>query len=128
MKNKIPGLTELYQINYQPMIAPDQDVAMSFEDLDAAQSGRDEAGFMHRVVVRSKVGVWEFSYSHLTGEQYRYLLSILPASGSFTFTHPSPADSTVMQETQAYLSKYSVVWHSARTDTYRNLKFSIIAC
>lgn len=128
MEKEISGLTQLFQINGQPMIAPDQDVAMRFEDLDAAQSGRDEAGFMHRIVVRSKVGVWEFSYSHLTGAQYRYLLSILPTGGSFTFTHPSQQDAAVLEDTQAYLSQYGVLWHSARTDTYRNLKFSIIAC
>jgi len=114
-------LTTLFQIDGKPMPVPDADVSMSFEDLDAAQAGRDQAGFMHRLPVRRKVGVWDFHYSHLSGETYRYLKSILPAGGSFRFTCPEG-------ETEAYLSRYSILWHSARTDTYRNLKFSIIEC
>ena len=121
-------LTDLYKINGKPMPVPDEGIEMSFEDLDDAQSGRDESGFMHRIVVRSKVGVWNFNYSHLTQQEYAYLLSILPTGGSFTFTHPSQVDSTLSEDTTAYLSKYGIVWHSARTNTYRNLKFSIIQC
>lgn len=113
--------TDLYTINGMPLIPPDGDVQMSFEDLDAAQSGRDEAGFMHRIPVRYKVGVWEFSYSCLTGEEYAYMLSVLPKAGNFLFTHPQG-------QTVAYLSRYSIVYHNARTDTYKNLKFSIIEC
>lgn len=121
-------LTEFYQINGKPLLAPDAGVEMSFEDLDAAESGRDEAGFMHRMVVRSKVGVWNFSYSHLNEQEYRYLLSILPEGGSFHFTYPIPGDSSRLGETKAYLSRYGIVWHNARTKQYRNLKFSIIQC
>ena len=113
--------TMLFQIDGKPLPVPDGDVAMSFEDLDSAQAGRDEAGFMHRLPVRRKVGVWEFTYSLLDGETYRYLRSILPEGGSFRFTCPEG-------EVEAYLSRYSVVWHNAITDTYRNLKFSIIEC
>lgn len=121
-------LTELYQINGKPMLAPDAGVEMSFEDLDSSESGRDESGFMHRIVVRNKVGAWNFSYSHLTEAEYAYLLSILPHSGSFTFTHPVPGNSAQTQKTTAYLSQYGIAWHNARTGEYRNLKFRIIQC
>ena len=121
-------LTELYQIDGMAMVAPDADVQMSFEDLDGAQSGRDESGFMHRILVRRKVGVWEFSYSHLTRQEYAYMMSILPQGGSFVFTHPGRQDSTQPEQTQAYISRYGVVWHSAKTDSYRNLTFSVIEC
>lgn len=121
-------LTQLYQIDGAPLLAPDAGVEMSFEDLDAAESGRDESGFMHRIVARNKVGVWNFNYSHLTEAEYAYLLSILPAGGSFTFTYPVLGNSSKLTYTTAYLSKYGVVWHNARTKDYRNLKFSIIEC
>lgn len=121
-------LTELYKIDGRPMVAPDADVQMSFEDLDGAQSGRDEAGFMHRILVRRKVGVWEFSYSHLTRQEYNYMMSILPTAGSFRFTHPGWQDSALPEETSAYISKYGIAWHSAKTDTYRNLTFRVIEC
>ena len=122
------SLTDLYQLDGKPLIAPDQDVEMSFEDLDDAQSGRDESGFMHRIVARHKVGVWTFHYSHLTGDQYRYLLSVLPKGGTFAFTYPDPEQPGSSKRTTAYLSKFGVVWHSARTDTYRNMQFSVIQC
>ena len=114
-------LTELFQIDGKPMPVPDADITMSFEDLDAAQSGRDEAGYMHRIPVRRKVGVWEFHYSLLDRQTYAYLLGLLPKGGSFRFRCPEG-------EVEAYLSRYSIVWHNARTDTYRNMKFSIIEC
>jgi hypothetical protein len=122
------NLTELYQIDGKSLVAPDQDVEMSFEDLDGPQSGRDESGFMHRILVRSKVGVWNFRYSHLTGAQYRYLLSVLPETESFVFCYPDPMEPGLQKTTTAYLSKYAAVWHNARTDTYRNMQFSVIEC
>lgn len=121
-------LTELYQIDGKPMLAPDENVEMSFSDLDASDSGRDESGFMHRIVLRRKVGTWNFHYTHLTQEEYAYILSILPGTGHFTFTHPSLTDCTQAESCTAYLSNYSIVWHSNRTRDYRNLKFSIIEC
>lgn len=122
------SVTELYQIDGKPMLAPDADVEMSFEDIDSPDSGRDESGVMHRIVLRYKVGVWNFSYSHLTQEEYAYMCSILPAKGCFSFTHPKADNCAETESCDAYLSGYSVVWHSARTKDYRNLKFSIITC
>ena len=121
-------ITDLFQINGKPMLAPDADVEMSFEDLDASDSGRDESGVMHRIVVRHKVGVWNFNYSRLTQEEYAYMLSILPQAGCFTFTYPKPSDSTKRESCTAYLSNYSILWHSAKTGDFRNLKFRSIAC
>lgn len=121
-------LTNLFQFDGKPIVPPDCDMQMRFEDLDSAQSGRDEAGYMHRIVVRRKVGVWDFSYNRLSGEEYRYMMSALPKSGSFLFTHPSPEDSRETETTQAYISGYSAAWYSAQTDSYRNLTFSVIQC
>lgn len=121
------GLTELYKLDGNCMLAPDADVSMEFTDLDASDAGRDESGYLHRAVVRRKVGVWNFTYAHLTGEEYRYLLSILPEAGEFTFTYPDPATGAA-KTTRAYLSNYGIVWHNSRTDHYRNLKFSVIEC
>lgn len=121
-------LTDLFLIDGKPMLVPDAGVEMSFEDLDSEDSGRDEGGFMHRIVVRYKLGVWSFTYSYLTGEEYAYMLSILPKTGSFDFTHPKLSDSSRRETTRAYLSGYGIAWQSARTGQYRNLKFSITQC
>lgn len=117
-----------YLINGSPIPLPDQDVEMSFEDLDHADAGRDEAGFMHRLVVRYKVGSWKFSYSYLDSRTYRALMQLLPREGSFTFSYPDPEDPEQYKQTTAYLSRYGIVWHNAARDLYRNLQFSVIEC
>ena len=120
--------TDLYQIDGKPIPVPDSPVDMSFEDLDAADAGRDEAGFMHRAVVRSKLGVWNFTYSYMSQEAYTYLQSLLPEEGVFRFTYPDPRDPGQACNTEAYLSRYGISWHNARTGLYRNMKFSVIEC
>ncbi|MBQ3252161.1 MAG: hypothetical protein IJB02_02840 [Oscillospiraceae bacterium] len=117
-----------YLIEGIPMPLPDQEVQMSFEDLDHADAGRDEAGFMHRLVARYKVGSWDFVYSHLTQQTYQQLLQLLPQSGSFVFSYPDPMNPDQYKHTVAYLSRYGITWRNAATGLYRNLKFSIIEC
>lgn len=48
-------LTNLFQIDGKSLYAPDCDIEPSYSDLDSSDSGRDEAGYMHREVVREKV-------------------------------------------------------------------------
>ena len=117
-----------YLIDGKPMPLPDVEVGMSFEDLDRAEAGRDEAGFMHRLVARYKVGCWNFTYSYLDGQTYRQILELLPKSGSFVFSYPDPMDPEQYKHTVAYLSQYGISWQDAATGLYRNLKFSIIEC
>ena len=119
-------VTELFKIDGKAMLAPDAGVEVSYSDLDAADSGRDEAGFMHRLVVRHKIPSWQFSYSHLSREEYAYMRYILPGTGTFTFTYPN--ENGEPEEMEAYLSKYTVHWENLRLGDYRNLKFSIIGC
>ena len=50
-------MEELFLIDGQPMLLPDRDVEVRYEDIDAAAAGRDESGVMHRILVlRSSVG------------------------------------------------------------------------
>lgn len=121
-------MNELYFINGRALPLPDAGVEMSFEDLDSADAGRDEAGFMHRSLIRRKLGVWNFVYSHLTQAQFTALQRALPEESTFSFTYPDPEDPTVFKTVTAYLSKYGISWYNARTGHYRNLKFSIIQC
>ena len=41
-------LTNLFQIDGKSLYAPDCDIEPSYSDLDSSDSGRDEAGYMHR--------------------------------------------------------------------------------
>lgn len=118
----------LYAIDEKPLLTPDAGVQMQFTDLDSDESGRDESGYMHRIVKRHKVGVWSFQYESLTQQAYSYMLSVLPSGGTFLFTYPDPCDPSHSKTVRAYLSKYGITWYSAKTGLYRNLKFDIIEC
>lgn len=118
--------SDLFKINGVSMLAPDEDVDMSYEDIDSADAGRDEAGMMHRIVVRYKVGKWSFSYASLSDTDYRAMEALFPDEGSFQFTHPSRLDASVPETTECYRSKCSVTWRNARLGKWMNYKFNII--
>lgn len=115
-------------INGVPMLVPDSEVGVSYEDLDSADSGRDESGAMHRVPVRYKVGSWSFSYNHLTEAEKQYMESLFPDAADFEFTHPDRLDASVSVTSRAYRSKYSISWKNARTGMWNNYGFNIIEC
>lgn len=120
--------TDLFLINGKPMLAPDEKMQLSFEDLDDSTSGRDEMGFMHRAVLRYKVPVFQFSYSHLTEEERQYMEGLFPDEPTFSFTFPSRQDAKVPQVRTCYRSKYAISWKSARTGLWMGYGFQIIAC
>lgn len=120
--------TDLFKVNGNPMFAPDADMDFSFEDIDSADTGRDETGTMHRIVVKYKVGTWSFNYSGVTEEEYNYMESLFPDEGTFEFTHPSRHNSDELETTTCYRSKYSISWRHARKGQWRNYKFNIIEC
>ena len=120
--------TELFMIDDSPMPVPDADVEVSYEDIDAADAGRDQAGFMHRIPVRTKVPSWKFSYEHLTEEDKAYLETLFADKATFLFTHPDRLDATKSVQTRCYRSKYSITWRSARLGLWNNYSFHIIAC
>ena len=118
--------TELFLIDQVPMLIPDGDVEVRYEDIDSAAAGRDESGVMHRIVVRQRVGTWGFNYSSLTTEEYRYMRSLLAGKSEFTFTYRDLNGYLV--ETRAYCSNDSITYHNAKLGLYKNLKFNIIEC
>lgn len=120
--------TDLFKINGVSMLAPDAQVAASFEDLDSADSGRDESGVMHRIPVRYKVGSWSFSYDHLTEEEKNYMESLFPDQADFEFTHPDRKDSNKAVTCRAYRSKYALSWVNARTGLWQGYGFTVIEC
>ncbi len=118
--------TWLYTMDGKPMLTPDMGVQMDFCDL--CNYRRDEAGYLHRLVRRSKVGTWDFCYSMLTQEDYRYMISILPTGKDFVFTYPDPLDPSQPKTTRAYVEQYGISWYSARQGLYRNFKFRVVEC
>ena len=93
------SVTDAFLINGKPMLAPDTEVTVSYEDIDGADAGRDQAGFLHRSLLRSKVPSWNFSYAWLTEEEKRYMESLFGDAATFTFTHPSRLDGAAREQT-----------------------------
>lgn len=120
--------TDKFKINGVPMLVPDEDVGMSYEDLDSSDSGRDESGIMHRIPVRYKVGSWSFSYDHLTEEEKQYMEGLFPDAADFEFTHPDRMNASVAATCRAYRSKYGISWKNARTGLWSGYSFNIIEC
>lgn len=120
--------TNLFLINGKQMFAPDAEVGVSYSDLDADDSGRDEAGYMHRIVVRYKLGTWSFEYASISEAEKRYLEELFGETPDFDFTHPDRLNAEKQVTCKAYRTKYSISWQNARTGQWRNYKFNIIEC
>jgi len=116
-----------FQIDGKPILVPDEGVEISLADLDAEDSGRDESGFMHRVVLRKGVKTFGLTYKSLSREEYLYMCSLIMSdSGSFQVKYLDLSGQMV--SATAYCSKHSISLYNARTGLYKSLKFNIIEC
>lgn len=120
--------TELFLIDGEPVLAPDGGVSVTYTDLDAEDTGRDEAGFMHRTVLRQAVGTWTFKYGFLTEAERQYMERLFYGKAEFAFTHPDRIEADREITCKAYRSKVSQEWQNARTGQWKNYKFNIIEC
>lgn len=120
--------TTLFQIDGLPMYAPDEGVGISWQDIDGADSGRDQAGNMHRVVVQYDVGTWKFQYFAVTEAEMAYMRSLFQGKADFQFTHPDPCDKEKSVTVRAYRAKHEISWKNVSTGAFRNYSFSIIEC
>ena len=108
-----------------PLLVPDN-LSVSYTDLDSDDSGRDESGFMHRIVLRRKVAVWSFEYTYLTQAEKDYMERVFSdAYDVFDFVRPYKKGTI---ETKAYCSNYGIAWHNAKEGKWKNYKFNIIEC
>lgn len=115
-----------FLIDGKPILSPDAGISISTSDLDADDSGRDESGIMHRVVLREGVKTWGLTYSFLTAEEYIYMSSLFKGRATFAVTYRDVDGSKVT--CSAYCSKQSIVYQNARTGLYKNYKLNIIQC
>ncbi len=119
-------LCEEYKIDGTPVVAPDAEVEMTRKDVEAADTGKDESGVLHRFLLRSKVRAWKFSYTHLTKDEYRYMEDLLTGKASFQFAFPQENGTTGI--CTAYCTGSSVAIRNIRTGLYSGYSFEIIEC
>ena len=115
-----------YKIDDQPILAPDAEVSIEWNDLDADSSGRDESGVMHRKILRRRIPKWGLSYSVLTKEELVYMRSLFDGKTTFTFSYID--ENGESKSCDAYCSSESVTWYDARNGVYKNYKINIISC
>ena len=113
-------------IDGQPVLVPDADITISYEDLDSSESGRDESGFMHRVVQRTDVCKIPIAYASITRDDYLYMESLLRGKKDFQ-VDCRDFDGSLLSF-RAYRSKHSITIFNARTGEYKNYTFNIIQC
>lgn len=114
------------QIDGKPILVPDCDITIDLTDLDDSDSGRDESGIMHRIVIRRKVKTIPLSYTVLTTEEYCYMESLFDEKDDF-FVEYTGLDGRKGTFT-AYRSKHSITIRNARTGLCKNYKFNLIEC
>ena len=115
-----------FLIDKQPILVPDADLTWEYNDLDSDETGRDEAGVMHRIVLREGVRKCALQYESLTREEYQYMRSLFAGKSQFEVEYRDH-DGQVSRFT-AYQSNHSITVHNAKTGEYKNYKPSIIEC
>lgn len=115
-----------FLIDGKPILAPDEGVTVSYEDLDSSESGRDESGVMHRIVMREGVKKVPLTYAFLNKEDYLYMESLFKGKPQFE-VECRDFDGSQLHFT-AYRSKHSITIQNVRTGIYKNYTFSIIEC
>lgn len=115
-----------FLIDGQPILAPDENVTISYEDLDSSESGRDESGVMHRIVMREGVKKIPLSYAFLNRDDFLYMESLFKGKPHFEVQFRD-FDGSKLSFT-AYRSKHSITIQNVRAGIYKNYTFSIIEC
>lgn len=115
-----------FRIDDVPILVPDQDLEIEYNDLDSDETGRDESGVMHRVVLREGVRKVTLNYETLTREEYLYMRSLFAGKSQFVVTYRD--HDGYEADFEAYHSSHSITVRNARTGLYKNYKVSIIEC
>lgn len=116
---------EYFKIDKKPILAPDQDMGFSKQDLDADGSGRDELGYMHRIMLRERVGTWNLSYSTLSEYEYEYMNGLFEGKPEFDLYVRIGSKEI---KTRGYCSSVKASLHNAIKGIYKRVSFSIIEC
>lgn len=114
-----------FEIDGKPILAPDNDMAISKSDLDSEDTGRDESGVMHRDVLRERVRQWELKYLSLDYDEFEYMNELFEGKNEFDFEIKMPSK---IIKTRAYCSAVSANLSDVVKWKYRNISFKIVEC
>ncbi len=114
----------MFQVDGAPMLAPDKDVAVVRRDVESPDSGYDELGVYHPIILRRDVAVWTFRYSQLTDKERRYLEELFGEKTLFQFTYPG--EDGLERTCTAYRGRREGAWQDAPTALWRDYGFDIM--
>ena len=115
---------EDFKIDRKPILAPDQDLGLSKQDLDSEGSGRDELGYMHRIVLRKRVATWNLIYATMSEYEYEYMNALLEQPEFDLDIRMG----TKHIKTRGYCSSVKGSLHNGKKGIYKSVSFSIIEC
>ena len=115
-----------FKIDGVPILTPDADIVIEYNDIDTEESGRDESFVMHRIVGRRNVKKWAISYSRLSREEYVYMEMLFADKDEFEVEFKDHDGS--IGTCTCYRSNHSITVRNVRTGEYSNYKLSIIEC
>lgn len=123
-----PIMKKLYtgfMVDSTPIPVMDAGIEISVEALDSSESGRDESGVMHRIVIAEKTIV-TIRYGTLTLKEYAYIMSLFRGKAQFWFTWED--DLGVCHRYLAYCSKLAATLYNRKLGIYKNMTLKIIEC
>lgn len=113
-------------IDGKPILTPDSDMQIELNDLEHSDSGRDESGYTHRLVLRRDMKTVTPNYTVLTLEEYAYMESLFQGKDTVLVTYTGLNGRKAVFE--AYRLKHSIVIHDAKKGIVKNYKFNLIEC
>lgn len=125
-------LTNLLQIDDQPMPEPTDIADIQFKDVESSDSGTDEMGVYHREVLRFGVVTCTLTYDYLDNSDCAYLLKLLRGKTTFRFTFPVATDTTEVTRTMTricYCANYGAALQRLSSGgLWRGMKLTIQEC
>lgn len=111
-----------WKVDGSPFLSPDEDIEIKTRNIYSVDSGTDESGVQHLVLLRANVHTWVFSYSTMTTEEYQYMMGILRGKDLFTFNYPEDGETKTCS---AFCQELNGSYHSKVTGLYTNVSFQI---
>lgn len=121
-------LTDLLQIDDDPLPVPTQQMELSYKDIVSSDSGRDEAGVMHREVLRYHVMTCKLTWDLLNDETYDYILRRIAGKETFRFRHPRIGSSKETVEDICYAEAFDISLNDPKKERWRGLQLNIYQC
>lgn len=123
--------TALLQIDGQPLPEPTSPAEINFTDQESKDSGPDESGVYHRIILRFGVLSCTLTYDYLDNADCAYLMRLLQNKTTFQFTCPVSSDDTDVSHTvtrTCYCSNCGAALQRLQHGVWRNMSLKIQEC